>query len=214
MRLEPAMPYAELRLRTPRAPTCRRALAALLRDPSEKRPHLGRGLQVVDPLGRGLLGDELPVSWRQAAVAEPDHPIAAHGAAPHWALLRPSLRSGELAPGEALGHPPVVHEKRQVDVHERVGRREALPRGSDTAKTIDDPLVSAEEVGVDLQVLLVGNLAPARSELDRVQRVERQPCYLGEAPGERGLPATRVAEHRDLPHAVIPLSDALATAAT
>lgn len=63
--------------------------------------------------------------------------------------------------------PPVVREERQVDVHERVGRGEALPRGRDTAKTIDDPSVSVEEVGVDLQVLLVGNLASARSELDR-----------------------------------------------
>src|SRR5215831_8150225 len=108
MRLEPAMPYAELRLRTPRAPTCRRALPALLLDRSEKRPHLGRGLQVVDPLGRGLFCDELPVSWRQATVAEPDHPIAAHRAAPHRALLGPSLRGRELAPGEALRDPPVV----------------------------------------------------------------------------------------------------------
>src|SRR5215472_17654397 len=123
-------------------------------------------LQVVDSLGRGLLGDELPIPWRQVAMAEPDHPIAAHGAAPHRAVLRPSLRSGELASGETLRDPPVVREERQVDVHERVGRGEALPRGGDTAKTIDDPLISAEEVGVYLQVLVVGNPAPARSELD------------------------------------------------
>ena len=114
---------------------------------------------MVDSLGRGLLGDELPIPWRQVAMAEPDHPIAAHGAAPHRALLRPSLGSGELASGETLGDPPVVREERQVDVHERVSRGEALPRGRDTAKTIDDPLVSVEEVGVDLQVLLVANLA-------------------------------------------------------
>src|SRR5215472_5262051 len=136
-------------------------------------------------------------------MAEPDHPIAAHGAAPHRAVLRPSLRSGELASGETLRDPPVVREERQVDVHERVGRGEALPRGGDTAKTIDDPLISAEEVGVYLQVLVVGNPAPARSELDGVERIQRQSRHLGQAPGEHGLPAARVPEHRDLPHAVI-----------
>src|SRR5262249_56165283 len=127
----------------------------------------GGGVEGVDRVGRGLFCDELPVSWRQATVAEPDHPIAAHRAAPHRALLGPSLRGRELAPGEALRDPPVVREERQVDVHERVGRGEALPRGRDTTKTIDDPLVSSEEVGVDLQVLLVRNLASARSELYR-----------------------------------------------
>jgi hypothetical protein len=45
----------------------------LLLDRSEKCLHLGGRLQMVDPLGRRRIGDELPVSRRQPAMAEPNH---------------------------------------------------------------------------------------------------------------------------------------------
>jgi len=63
---------------------------------------------VVNPLRGRLIRDELPISRGQMAMAEPDHTIAAHGAAPHGAILGPALRIHEQALEEALGHPPVV----------------------------------------------------------------------------------------------------------
>jgi hypothetical protein len=45
-----------------------------------------------------------------------------------------------------------VSQERQVDVDQRIGRGEPLPSGCHTAEAIDDPLVTADEIGVDLQV--------------------------------------------------------------
>ena len=128
---------------------------------------------MVNPLGRGHVSDKLPVPRRQPAVTTPHHPVAAHRAAPHGAILRPALRVHEEALDEALGDPPVVREKRQVDVHERVGGREPLPGRRGGAIAVDDPLISLDELGVGLQVLFVRDLAAPGPELDRIQRIER-----------------------------------------
>jgi hypothetical protein len=94
-----------------------------------------------------------------------------------------------------------VREDRQVDVDQRVGGGESLPRGGDGAEAVDDPRVPADEIGVDGQVLVVRHRRSTRPELDHVDHVQREPGELGQAPGQRGLAAARVAEDRDPSHA-------------
>ena len=142
-------------------------------DRQEKRLHLAGRLQMVNALGRGRIIDKLPVLRSQPAVTAPDHPVAAHRAAPHGAILRPALGVHEEALDEALGDPPVVRQKGQVNVHERVGGREPLPGRRGSAIAVDDPLISPDELGVGLQVLFVRDLAAPGPELDRIQRIER-----------------------------------------
>src|ERR1700751_5456392 len=99
-------------------------------------------------------------------MTEPEHPVAGQCAAPDGAILGPALRISKKALGEALGDPSEMGKKGQVDVNERIGCGEPLPRRRDTAKAINDPLISVEEVCVDLQVLLMRDRAAACSELD------------------------------------------------
>jgi len=63
---------------------------------------------MMNLLFRCRISHQLSVSRGQMAMAEPDHTIAAHGAAPHGAIRGPALRIHEQALEEALGHPPVV----------------------------------------------------------------------------------------------------------
>src|SRR6266508_882708 len=67
-------------------------------------------------------------------MAKPKHPVAVHSAAPHRTVFRPALRSYEQAFDQALCHPPVVSDERQIDVDQRVGFREPLPGRSNAAK--------------------------------------------------------------------------------
>ena len=62
----------------------------------------------------------------------------------------PALGACEQPFDEALGHPPAVSQKRQIRVDQRIGCGESLSRGCHTAKTIDDPLVTVNEIGVYL----------------------------------------------------------------
>jgi hypothetical protein len=129
-----------------------------------------------------------------------DHSVAVQRAGPHGTILGPALWTFEKALGEALRDPPVVHQNGQVDVNQRVGGREPLPSRGDTAKAIDDPIVSAEEVCVFAQVLLARNLSATRLVLDSIERVQREPGDLRQATGQRRLAAAGIAEHRHLSH--------------
>ena len=131
----------------------------LLLDRLEESLHLSGRPQVVNPFRTCHISDKLPISGRQPAMTEPKDAVAVHGAAPHGAILRPALRVYEKALDEALRHPPVMRKKGQVNVDQRIRRREPLPGRGNTAKAINDPLVSAEKVGVYLQVLVMWNLA-------------------------------------------------------
>jgi hypothetical protein len=48
-----------------------------------------------------------------------------------------------------------MNQKRQIDVDQRIGGREPLPRESRTAKTIDDPFIPAQQIGVRLQEFML-----------------------------------------------------------
>jgi hypothetical protein len=80
----------------------------------------------------------------------PKHPVAGQRAAPYGAILWPALRIYEKALDEALCDPPEMRGKGQVNVNERISCREPLPGRRDTAKAVDDPLISVEEVCVYL----------------------------------------------------------------
>jgi hypothetical protein len=75
----------------------------------------------------------------QASMTEPNHPVAVQCAAPHGAILWPALRISKKALHEALCDPPVMRQKGQVDVNERIGCVEPLPCRRDTAIAINDP---------------------------------------------------------------------------
>src|SRR5262249_6095363 len=91
-------------------------------------------LQMMHTLAGCLFGDQLPVSGSQLLVAKLNHTIAAQGAAPHGAILRPALRCNKYALDQAFGYPGVVREERQVHVDQRVCRGETLPSRRHTAK--------------------------------------------------------------------------------
>ena len=76
-------------------PLSRSPTRILLPDGMEKRLQSSQRLQVMDPLAGCLLGDQLPIPGSQPPVAERKHTIAAQGAAPHGAVLRPALRCNE-----------------------------------------------------------------------------------------------------------------------
>ena len=120
----------------------------LLPDRLQKCLHCCGRLQMVNPLGRRGISDKLTIPRRQPAMTEPKHPVAAQRTAPHGAILRPAVRISKKALDEAHCDPPVMRKKRQVDVNERISCREPLPGRCDTAKAINDPLISVEEVGV------------------------------------------------------------------
>ena len=140
----------------------------LLLDRLEKYSHVRRRLQVVNPFRSRHISDKLPISGRQPTMTEPNHAVAVQSAAPHWAILWPALRSFEKTLDEALCDPPVMRKEREVNVNKRISCRKPVPSRGDTAKAVNDPLVSAEEVCVYLQVLVMWNLATARSVLDCV----------------------------------------------
>ena len=82
-----------------------------------------------------------------------------------WGYPQASPPDSEKALDEALCDPSEMCKKGRVDVNERISCRELLPGRRDTAKALNDPLISVEEVCVSLQVLLVRDLAAACSEL-------------------------------------------------
>lgn len=155
---------------------------------------------MVNPLGRRGISDKLTIPRRQPAMAEPKHPVAAQRTAPHGAILRPAVRISKKALDEAHCDPPVMRKKRQVDVNERISCREPLPGRCDTAKAINDPLISVEEVGVDLEILLVRDRAAACPPLDFINRMQRQARYLCQPPGQGRFAAAGIAEHCNLSH--------------
>jgi hypothetical protein len=117
---------------------------------------------MVDAIQRCGFGDELAIPRRQAAAAEPDHPVAVERGLPDKGVLRPALGIAELACDDALGDPPVGRKDRQVDMDERVCGSEPLPGQRHTVKAINDPLGPAEDFLVDLYALLMRDLAAAR----------------------------------------------------
>src|SRR5262245_13350379 len=134
--------------------------------------YLSNRPQVVYPLGGGCLRSEQPVLRCEIAVAKRDDPIAAKRAAPQWTAFRPALRVCEQPFDKALGHPDVMKQKWEVDIDQRIGGREPLPRESLTAKAIDDPLLSAQQIGVCLQELVLGYFDASRFELHHVHDVK------------------------------------------
>jgi len=102
-------------------------------------------------------------------------------------MLRPCRGSGTHAPAlgaceepfdEALGHPPVVNQERQIRVDQRIGCGESLPNGWHTAKTIDDPLVTVDEIGVYLQVFIVRDWLTIGFKLDHVHGKQWQSSHI------------------------------------
>jgi hypothetical protein len=89
----------------------------------------------------------------------------------------------------------------QIDIDQRIGGCEAFPRRGGGAVAIDDPRVAAQQRGMRRKELLARDLACCRV-LDQVERVERQPGDLGQAPRQRGFAAARIAEHRHPLHRV------------
>ena len=98
-------------------------------------------------------------------MTEPKHPVAGQRASTYGAILWPALRIQKKALDEALCDPSEMCKKGQVDVNERISCGEPFPGQRDTAKALNDPLISVEEVCVSLQVLLVRDLDAACSEL-------------------------------------------------
>src|SRR5262249_20889241 len=170
--------------------------------------HLHTRFQMVNPLGQCLVGDELAIFRCQPAMAEPNHPVAVECALPDGAILRPTFRSAKQARGEALRDTPVVRKQGQVDVNQCVGHRKPLPCRCHAAIAVDYPLITAQDVSMEVQVLRFRELAAvlllwpisAFSELDYIQCIQRQTRYLRQAPRQRGLAAAGIAEHGNLFH--------------
>src|SRR5258708_3513584 len=145
---------------------------------------------------------------RQMSITEPNSPVAVQRDAPHGAILWPTLRISKKALHEALCDPPVMRQKGKVDVNERIGCVEPVPRRSDTVIAINDPPILLEEVRVNFQILLVRDLAAillfrsiaACSELDCIQRIERQPSYGRQTLRKRRFPSARISKDGDLFH--------------
>src|SRR6476659_3967487 len=151
----------------------------------------------MNALRRRLVGDELPVPGRQSLMASPSYAIAVHGAAPQRTVFWPALRTHDQALHQALRHPPVMGGEGQIHVDEGIGSRETLPSGSNTAETVDDPLVLAQQRCVCLEVFVVRNGDAASPILDEIERVQRQSCQLRQISGKRGFSAARVPEYGD-----------------
>ena len=133
-------------------------------------------------------------------MAKPKDPVAADSAAPHRTVFRPALRSYEQTFDQALCHPPVVRDERQINVDQRVGFGEPLPGRINTAKAVNDPLVLAQQVRMRLQVLLVRNFAATSPILDGVQRVQWQPSQICQTLGKCRFSTAGVSEYRDSFH--------------
>jgi hypothetical protein len=85
--------------------------------------------------------------------------------------------------------------ERQIDVDQRIGGGEPLP-GRRNAKSVNDPFVTAQQLGVRLEVFVVRDFAAIGFELDHVEGIERQAGQFRETSGKRGLTAAGIAEHR------------------
>src|SRR5258708_10884974 len=145
---------------------------------------------------------------RQMSITEPNSPVAVQRDAPHGAILWPPPRISKKALHEAICDPPVMRQKGKVDVNERIGCVEPLPRRRDTVIAINDPPILLEEVRVNFQILLVRDLAAillfrsiaACSELDCIQRIERQPSYGRQTLRKRRFSSARISKDGDLFH--------------
>src|SRR5258708_23324452 len=143
------------------------------------------------------------------AMAQQNHLVAAHRAAPYWAVFWPAFRVSEKTRYETSGDPLVMGNEWQVDVNEGICRSETLPRRSDIIIAIHDPLVPAQDSFVNIQVFFILNFTAvflarpisAFSKPDDFQREQRQTRYLRQPPVQRGFATTRMAEHRYLFHA-------------
>src|SRR5216684_741048 len=142
------------------------------------------------------------------SMTEPNHPVAVQCAAPHGAILWPTLRIPEKALHEALCDTPVMRQKGQVDVNERIGCLEPLLRQRNTVIAINDPPISLEEVRVNLHILLMRDLAAillfqsiaAYAELDHIQRIERQPSYGRQTLRKCRFSSSRISKDGDFFH--------------
>src|SRR5215472_18678302 len=109
-------------------------------------------------------------------MAKRDDAIAAQRAAPQWTGFRPAFRVCEQPFDEPLGHPGVMNKERQIDVDQRIGEREPLPGESRAAKTVDDPLIATQHIGVQLQEFIRRDFCAPRSELHQVYDVKWKAC--------------------------------------
>src|SRR5579863_1069940 len=120
---------------------------------------------MVNPLRSCGTGDELSVSRRQPSVTTPKHLVTVDRALPYRTIFRPALRSYEETRDQALGHPPMMRDERQIDIDQRVGLREPFPGGGDGAKAVDDPFVLPQQIRMRFQVLLLRDFAAAGPKL-------------------------------------------------
>src|SRR5262245_18899502 len=166
----------------------------------DARLDLGARSHMIYTLRRGALHDQLSIPWSETPVAFGNHPVTAHGAAPERAVLRPARWWLEQPHDQPLRDPQVMGDERKINEHKGIRRRESLPGGGDAPESIDDPFVAPQELVVNPQILVMRDLAAAGTELDHVDDIQRQPSGRRQPPGERGFPASRVAEHRHPPH--------------
>ena len=97
-------------------------------------------------------------------MTEPKHPVAGQRAAPYGAILWPALRIRKNAVDEALCDPSEMCKKGRVDVNERISCRELLPGRRDTAKALNDPLISVRSSACLFRYSSCGtSLPPARN---------------------------------------------------
>src|SRR5262245_66380817 len=96
----------------------------------------------------GCLHDEQTVLVCETAVAKRDDAIAAKRAAPQRTIFWPTFGVCEQPFDQALSYPAVMNQKRQIDVDQRIGGREPLPRESRAAEAIDDPFIPAQQFSV------------------------------------------------------------------
>jgi hypothetical protein len=83
---------------------------------------------------------------------------------------------------------------------QRIGGGEPLPGNRHIAKPVDDPFVTAEDIGVRLQEFVMRDFCAARPELHYVHDIKRQTRQLRQALGKRRLAASGIAEHRHSVH--------------
>src|SRR5688500_9020909 len=94
------------------------------------------------------IGDKLSVFGSQVTMAEPNHTVRLHTAAPNRTTFGPALWCAKNSLKKSFRYPPVVSRQRQVDVNQRVSRRESLPGGRHAAVAVNDPLTLPQEPGV------------------------------------------------------------------
>ncbi len=83
-------------------------------------------------------------------MAEPDDAVAVDSAAPHRTVFRPAFGFYEEPLDESLSHPSIVNVKWEINVDQRISNGKPLPGGGSTTKTVNDPLVTVNQLFVCL----------------------------------------------------------------